>query len=191
MSNTPQLPNPCPEPNPNNPNDPNNWKGPESEAAFMSGLLGARWFKVNSNNEVTGVFHEDPPYNNGINNAVCNARRQNPLPLLTSQQSINQAKASMDHKIAGQDCRCGFYAYFKEQNIMLPLPTMDNADTDSVMGIIEGWGTVTLGPLGFRASHCKIVALVAPTMEIAAQYRNSAVFPTLADACHEFPLTEV
>ncbi len=48
-------------------------------------------------------------------------------------------------------CQCGFYAFYT--------PEAEKPNTGAV-GIIEGYGLVTEGPLGFRSMKAKIVALV-------------------------------
>jgi hypothetical protein len=190
MNDMPQLPSPRPGPNHDNVTDPNNWRGPEGEAFFNNGLIGARWFKV-VHGTITGVFHAQE-YVDGNNIAVCNTNQLG-MPVMLNANTFAQSKvADASHKVAGQGCRCGFYAYFKEQNTFLPLPTMDKeVDVEALMGIIEGWGTVTLGPLGFRCSRCRVIALVGPPRIVEQKYRMAATFPTLADAVREFPLTEV
>lgn len=60
------------------------------------------------------------------------------------------------HQVAQRGCSCGFYAYYYPDNI---------GGYSGLQGVIEGWGRVTMGSLGFRCEKAKIVALVAPSME--------------------------
>lgn len=54
------------------------------------------------------------------------------------------------------DCVCGFYAYFSSEmnNLEIYFPV-------SVIGVIEGFGKMTIGEKGFRCEYAKVLALCA------------------------------
>jgi hypothetical protein len=67
-----------------------------------------------------------------------------------------QAEPQVEHTLSGLHCTCGFYAYLDgSQHTYANMP-------DGLAGIVEGYGTVTIGTRGFRASKARIVALVIP-----------------------------
>lgn len=72
-----------------------------------------------------------------------------------------------NHKVAGMNCTCGFYAYFSEQ-------TNNYAESDgsTITAIVEGSGTVTAGSLGFRAERLRVLALIAPNMPKRRRLRD-------------------
>jgi hypothetical protein len=53
------------------------------------------------------------------------------------------------------DCSCGFYAFWS------PVDSEHELTTGQVVGVIEAWGKVVMGTLGFRAEKARIVG-VAP-----------------------------
>lgn len=57
------------------------------------------------------------------------------------------------HKVAGKDCHCGFYAHTDGKDDY-------RVYQNTVTGIIEGWGRVTIGSRGFRAEKARIVAFI-------------------------------
>lgn len=60
---------------------------------------------------------------------------------------------SADHSYspAAKDHQCGFYAYTDNDRMMF--------HEKNAVGVIEAWGTITVGTRGFRAAKAKIVAL--------------------------------
>lgn len=58
------------------------------------------------------------------------------------------------------DCACGFYAY--HDNAVNGYGIHSGSDGRSVIGIVEGYGRIVLGPKGFRCQKARIVALVVP-----------------------------
>lgn len=61
-----------------------------------------------------------------------------------------------EHTVGQLDCTCGFYAYTTN---LLPQPYLHSGN---VRGIVAGYGRVTEGSRGFRASRARILALVPP-----------------------------
>ena len=59
------------------------------------------------------------------------------------------------HRIAQENCQCGFYAYYDASGSSYKKEWRAE-------GIIEGYGLVSVGPLGFRAEKAKIIAVTLP-----------------------------
>lgn len=91
-----------------------------------------------------------------------------------------------DHRVAGVDCTCGFFAYFGDRNEYARRSSFGTP----VTGIIEGYGTVTIGDLGFRAEKARIVALVQPPPFVQARYADVPVYPAVAAALAAHPTTK-
>lgn len=92
------------------------------------------------------------------------------------------------HQVAGMGCRCGFYAYFHAGYNPHQRP-------GDVLGLIQGYGVVTVGTRGFRCEKARIVALIAPDVPnfdlgfVFANYPGVALFNSVEEAVAEFPLT--
>lgn len=114
----------------------------------------------------------------GVNDSVC-GRGITYARVRTAQNNrvdINSGEAwdltkmmppSPDHTM--ERCSCGFHAVY----------TRDNFDDfwGFAEGMMEGWGEVVTGPLGFRASKCRVAALcfntnVPPNGHMAYGYRT-------------------
>lgn len=124
--------------------------------------------------------------------------------------------------IASVDCTCGFYAYFKAEggDQYYDDPTMPpdinqwmwgKGPDHNVLGLIEGYGLLSVGNRGFRASKARLRCLVEPPSEAAvipcmkphtvelrrrfdltrAAYDGIPVVPTIEDALKRWPLTPV
>lgn len=80
------------------------------------------------------------------------------LPVTQLRISVGLQSPRREHVPANPACTCGFYAYTHVQ------PLFDNSTTAtySVFGLIQGYGTVTLGTKGFRAEKARIIALTVP-----------------------------
>lgn len=94
------------------------------------------------------------------------------------------------HRAADLSCTCGFYAYFDDgQN------TYFDYNAGDVLGVIEGYGQVTVGSRGFKAEKAKIVALlIEPDQSfrcrlVRRNYPDVAIFETKAAMLAEFALT--
>lgn len=57
------------------------------------------------------------------------------------------------HSIPGEDCGCGFWAYWQHA------PVYEVGRKNIVAGVIEGYGPTLIGDLGFRSAKARIVAL--------------------------------
>ena len=64
--------------------------------------------------------------------------------------------------ISSKHCTCGFYAYWPKG---LRLYSTANLMGASVVGLVEGYGHVTYGSEGFRASKARIIAFYNPFKE--------------------------
>lgn len=147
--------------------------GPTADVDFAVGsVLGTRSFQVNENKKLTGVTFSDYEYVDGENVAKCElCALDNELAALEQKleqrtRDVNSALERMGqpHRIESpgstvksrtmSDCGHGFWAYFdKTDNFQAP---------HTVSGIVEGYGEVVIGELGFRATKARILALVAP-----------------------------
>lgn len=67
-------------------------------------------------------------------------------------------------EVAARTCGCGFHAYFDGHNSYM--------EWFKVAGIIEGYGLVTVGTRGFRASKARIVALIQPQTSLGGGHAN-------------------
>jgi hypothetical protein len=109
--------------------------------------------------------------------------------------SVNPAPP---HEVAAKTCGCGFHAYFDGHNSYM--------EWFKVAGIIEGYGLLTVGTRGFRASKARIVALIQPqgiapdrtrfrypdkrfNQMCRQHYPNVPVYPTEEAALKAHPLT--
>lgn len=117
-------------------------------------MVGLRNFRLMPGGVLTGMTGTQ--WHTGVNEATC-------LP------QIRRGRASEGHPVASKDCSCGFWAYLR--------PELAGTEQygSSLVGIVEGFGYVTYGPLGFRCSKARILALVAPAPEISADERRSWV----------------
>ena len=104
---------------------------------------------------------------------------------LKVQRQAEDAK----HRAADLHCTCGFYAYFDDGPNTYFEPGVD------VLGIVEGYGQVTVGSRGFKAERAKIVALIIPAEDafrcrlVRRNYKDVPVFESTLAAYAEFPLT--
>ena len=125
--------------------------------------------------------HEWQP---GVNVAECRVEQ------VTEQDG---SRGGMD-----PDCTCGFYAYWRYTDDHWPLWSLRGL---RIVGVIEGWGRVTIGAKGFRCEKAKVLA-VAPrsrgsldgdgrdreTMaRLAEVFPNVAQFDTVDAMLAEFP----
>jgi hypothetical protein len=101
------------------------------------------------------------------------------------------------HEVATRDCTCGFYAYtdptnpgeyYFEGTYGCPCNICQG-----VVGVIEAWGRVTVGTLGFRAQYARVIALGGPNLskhpEIVERYQVPT-FATQRDMLNAIPLKE-
>lgn len=119
------------------------------------------------------------------------------------------------HQVAGITCKCGFYAYFDGGNDYLEwttryatggyitFTTMTGAPDTAprVAAIVNGWGLVTVGDRGFRASRAEVVSLISPDSErarhevafakVRRNYPELTVFSSEREAVQAFPLTDL
>lgn len=90
-----------------------------------------------------------------------------------------------EHPAGTLDCTCGFYAYFD-------LGHNPHHGEGNVLGLVEGYGTMTIGRRGFRASKARIIALIEPVPpSVRTAYpKLPPIFATIEAALAEFPLSE-
>lgn len=140
-----------------------------SDRPLIAGsLVGLRSFGVDAYGRLTGVNYRRV-FTPEVNVARCagDSRKGGfiigPMHLAglscgcpMCRPTVETAKTAPDHRVAQLDCTCGFYAYFdREAN-----PYHKNGN---VLGLVEGFGNVTVGSRGFRAEKAKLVALIDET----------------------------
>jgi hypothetical protein len=106
---------------------------------------GLRTFKVNADNELTGLFYHQA-WGPGVNDAVCFKA----TPYGDWQRDREHWLRQDDHTM--DTCKHGFYAFYDGSNSF--------SYDGQVIAMVEGLGTVLVGSRGFRASKAKIVAMV-------------------------------
>ena len=78
--------------------------------------------------------------------------------------TLSSIKQMSPHAVTDPSCTCGFYAYTDvsslSKNSLLTRPS--DSLRSSIFGIIKAWGSVSVGPKGFRAEKAKIVGLSVP-----------------------------
>jgi hypothetical protein len=109
------------------------------------------------------------------------------LSFYWSTLAQHMEKVELEHNF--EDCSCGFYAYTKiDRNDYAGIRYLDKGrgagmsygyphQPSGYSGIIEGYGTVTMGPYGFRAEKARIVAMYLPDMIKVTEF--SAMFPNV------------
>jgi len=175
----------------------------------VGSMFGIRSFRVTSDGTLTGVVHQGE-WHGGINEGVCNSPARMFAAVANAGVSLAQmswafAKTNADgngkvllkkrpkdptpppHTIGEMGCTCGYYAYF--YNGYNPHHCQGNA-----LGIIEGFGVMTVGTRGFRCSKARIRALItdlstAGPVRPGPQYDHIPRFTTIEEALAEFPLT--
>ena len=89
--------------------------------------------------------------------------------------------------VASKKHSCGFYAYYDDDHYQF-------GDRNAI-GVIEAWGTVTVGSRGFRASKAKIVAVAIKdwTMDdwfmFEKNYPSAELFDDKDEIFKKFPLS--
>jgi len=134
------------------------------------------------------VEPDGKPYTEGINEAVH-----------WGNTSCCCDACKPDHHVAMLACTCGIHGAWDMEDV--PGSYHDARD---VAGVIEGFGTVSLGRKGFRASRGRIVALVEPPDVTAFPlymstfdrtllhklYPSVPFFQSLDELLAEYPVTD-
>lgn len=133
----------------------------------VGSITGLRSFDVDSLGRLTGVRYPGV-FRPGENVAQCRASSLSPLALsllatgtawtfsrttASANDKPETEVAKQEHRAAGLSCSCGFYAYFDDGDNPHHKP-------GNVLGVVEGYGSVTVGSRGFRAEKARLVALV-------------------------------
>lgn len=104
-----------------------------------------------------------------------------------------QAECRVGHRIPGDDCRCGIWAFFDLQTMAKELSPLSRPGEpyEYVSGIIGAGGDIVVHELGFRAQYAKVLAIFSdewptPKEEIAMMYHCPVLVPNDYDAfCDE------
>lgn len=98
-----------------------------------------------------GVFCNDYVWGSSKNAATC----LRPVGWGFGIMGTNFLDKIPAHDQVIEECDCGFWAYTTgEHYISVPGP--------AALGVVEAWGRIVIGPLGFRASHARILGLTFP-----------------------------
>lgn len=184
-----------------------------SDRPFAIGsLFGIRSFQINRKGELTGVVHPEI-WTADTNQAACVSpfrafeRIGHTATFSMAQMSWALGKMSADlnhkvlltkrpkppepepsHTIGSLGCTCGFYAYFDRGH-------NPHHKQSNILGIVEGFGVMTVGSRGFRCSKARIRALIVEDSDdglasvLSPQYSGIPRFASIEDALAEFPLT--
>lgn len=130
-------------------------------ALAVGSVRGVRTFNVDKYGRLRGVSH-DAIWKPGENVATCR-RSSHDAIYQTLQRTLSRSvysnsayttseltSASACPGLAHPKCACGFYAYHDGSRYSL----------GEVVGVIDGYGSTTIGTKGFRCEKARIVALV-------------------------------
>lgn len=146
---------------------------------FVAGsLTGVRSFSVWDGRLASPLYNRTGGWSAGENIAACRSPASN---------WMREYAGKTQHRAGSMGCHCGFYAYFR------PGHNPHHA-SGNILGLVEGYGLVTVGNRGFRAEKARIVALILtpgilPDDTVWANYPSIPSFRTVDAALAEFPLT--
>lgn len=181
-----------------------------SDRPFAIGsLFGIRSFRVANDGTLTGVVHQKP-WRGGANEAICTGGLQAAfasakVSMAEMSWALEKLSAAMSgkvllkkrpkppepkpHAIGTLGCTCGFYAYFDRGH-------NPHHHEGNMLGIVEGFGVMTVGSRGFRCSKARIRALIVEDpnqgfdlAKVMPNYPGVPVFSSVEAALAEFPLT--
>jgi hypothetical protein len=100
------------------------------------------------------------------------------------------AECKQGHRIPGDDCKCGIWAFFDPELLLAEWPGRRAGDEPSelVSGVIGAGGNIVVHELGFRAQYAKVLAVfddeetIIPLDEIADKHGCSVILRTDFDA---------
>lgn len=172
---------------------------PYNDRPFAVGtIVGRRTWFVDDYGRLRGV-HQRRLWRPGVNKAECLC------PAAVQAEAPLGGPGRIGH-------RCGFYAYtngpleFRYSPLTPPTAAASpfaallgtaGPSVPNLGGIVEGWGSVTVGSRGFQASRAKVVAFVGSSLPaddhrwpaIMRNYPDVPIFPKWKRALAEFPLT--
>jgi hypothetical protein len=107
-----------------------------------------------------------------------------------------EAECRYGHRIPGDNCACGIWAFFDYETMTKELPSLSHHGEpyEYVCGIIGAGGDIVGHELGFRAQYAKVLAIFSdewptPKGEISKMYHCPVLAPTDYDAfCDEHGL---
>lgn len=182
-----------------------------SDRPFAIGsMFGIRSFRVRADGTLTGVVYQSR-WHAGVNDGECRSLNRGSY-LARSGASMAELSWAMEklnaslqrrvllkkrpkpwspppHTIGELGCTCGYYAYFHDAYNPHHHP-------GNMLGIIEGFGVMTVGSRGFRCAKARIRALIVEhpdqgfdLAKVMPKYPDVRVFSSIGDALAEFPLT--
>ncbi len=117
---------------------------------------------------LTGIFMDEYLWGPGANTAICLVGGVE----AAARRRLIHRPPEMRH------CVCGFWAYTNGQRVV-------SVPDYAVLGMIEGWGRIVIGPHGFRAEYARILALCFPEQHPggdSAAVTMDAAEPVIRDA---------
>lgn len=136
---------------------------------FAAGsLTGIRSWRIDADGAtLTGVYHKHP-WTPEENLADCCVRNHNGFAMSVCSE---KDRAPRDHRPGISGCWCGYYAYFEAGN------NSHHTRGTNVLGLIEGYGLMTVGDRGFRCEKARIVAFIdeADVLPLRVQIGRFAV----------------
>jgi hypothetical protein len=100
-----------------------------------------------------------------------------------------EAECREGHRIPGDNCACGIWAFFDPETMQARLRTSHGPGEpyEYVSGIIGAGGDIVEHELGFRAQYAKVLGIFSdewptPKQEIAASYNCPIIAPDTYDA---------
>lgn len=128
---------------------------------FATGsMVGLRAFSVNADDPfvLRGVSYR-AAFDPGVNEAIHLSYDDTPVSLEDLEEG---------HEVAQLNCQCGFWAYYNGNN--------SAAMPKAVAAVVEGFGRVTYGTEGFRASKMRLLGVIRePFMRVVVRGCDCAV----------------
>jgi hypothetical protein len=168
---------------------------PKDVALVAGSVIGVRAWRIDGRGQLWPLsVRSVPPWEAGENLAACHREERRPELVLCENPDC-----PICHKAAHQgfeaDCVCGFYGVWQ------PLSVPVNSEAPwYVAGVVEAYGRVVLGPIGFRASKARVLALCGThpswrrqpvvTPPLHRQWEQVPRFDSLREALAEYPTTD-
>ena len=124
---------------------------------YSQPLRGLRTWKITNGNLQSVTFYYT--WGPGVNTASC-YKGFFAWPSMHAMVRTGPLPEVEPHDTATVGCTCGFYCFFDGANDYGPTSPKANWVGARIAGLIEGWGTCTVGTKGFRASKAAIRCLI-------------------------------
>lgn len=115
---------------------------------------------------LAGIFKRNYHWSPGVNAARCLYPGRQPTDIVGGREHGLLTPVP--------ECDCGFWAYANGDHIVC-------VHGPAVLGIIEGWGRMVIGPHGFRSQYARIVALSFPRQGMESRPPKKGPAPATVD----------